>query len=101
MSGLALRSYRFDPAKDFFDAFPFSLTHLVAFMPCRASVNRAAARTLGVLRNMRRHIHAPHLTYEVFGVVCFISCERNALDSFDAFGHHHCRNPLCSATALE
>lgn len=44
-----------------FDSLPFSLTHLVAIMPRRAAVNRAAALTLGVLRNMRCHIRAAHL----------------------------------------
>jgi uncharacterized protein (TIGR03437 family) len=60
------------------DTLPFPLTHLVAFMPRRTSINRAAARTLGVLRNMRRHVHAPHLTHELVGVVCFIGSQRDA-----------------------
>src|SRR5271165_7511243 len=53
MPSLPQRADRLDPAKHFFDSLPFSLTHLIAIMPRRAAINRAAAWTLGVLRNMR------------------------------------------------
>src|SRR6267142_3620696 len=65
MPRLTQHANRLDPAKHFFDAFPFPLTHLVARMPRRATINRATTLTLGVLRNMRSHIHASHLLHEL------------------------------------
>src|SRR5258708_22834908 len=47
MPRLTERANRFDPAKDFFDALPFPLAYLIAFMPRRATINLATARTLG------------------------------------------------------
>src|ERR1035441_552367 len=61
MPSLPQRANRLHPAKHFFDPLPFSLTHLVAIMPRRAAIDRAAALTLGVLRNMRSDIHTAHL----------------------------------------
>src|SRR5260370_38136216 len=71
MPSLLQRANRLDPAKHFFDSLPFSLSHLIAVMPRRAPVNRAATLTLGVLRNMRSHIHSAHFLHEVFRVVPF------------------------------
>src|SRR5437868_12575104 len=77
MPCLPQRTNRFYPAKDFFDAFSFSLAYLIAVMPRRASINRATARTLSVLRDMRRYIHSSHLTHELFRVVGFIGSHGN------------------------
>src|SRR4051794_12759725 len=49
MACLAERANRFDPAKHFFDALPFSLAHFITCMPRRATIDRAAARSLRVL----------------------------------------------------
>ena len=82
-------------------AIIFPLAYWIPFMPRRASINRATARTLGVLRNMRRYIHSAHLTHEVFRIVGFICPHRNALRPFHSFGHQHGRIPLHSAVALQ
>ena len=79
MPGLTQHAHRFHPTKHFFDSLPFPLTHLVALMPRRATINGATALTLGVLRNMRSHIHASHLLHELFGVVPFIGAQRDTL----------------------
>src|SRR5215470_19002727 len=100
MPSLVEDTHRLDPAENLFDPLPFSLTHLATVMSCRASVNRAAARSLVVLRNMRRHIHAPHLLHEVFRIVCFIACQRDALCSLHPFRHQHSRIPLYRAAVL-
>lgn len=56
MPSLVEDTHRLNPAENLFDPLPFSLIHFVTVMPCRASVNRAAARSLVVLRNMRHTI---------------------------------------------
>src|SRR5689334_13419789 len=94
MTSLPQRANRLDPAEHFFNSFPLPLTHLVALMPRRATINRATALTLGVLRNMGSHIHASHLFHEVLGIVSFIGSQRDAFHPVNALHHDHGCMPL-------
>src|SRR5436309_1647487 len=69
MPGLTKHPNRLDPAEHFFDALPFSLTHLVSRMPRRTPIDRTPIWTLLVLRYMRCHVHSPHLLNEVVSIV--------------------------------
>ena len=75
------------PAEDFLDALSHALTDAITGVPRGASIDRAAARTLRVLRDMRCHIHASHLTHEVFGIVAFIGSKRDPLLPRNLFDH--------------
>ena len=55
--GSSHKTYVFQPTKNFFHSFSFSLTDFVAFVSRRTSINRAGVfASVKVLRHMRRYI---------------------------------------------
>lgn len=45
----------------------------------RATIQRAAATAIGVLRHVRRHVSLAHLAHEPARVVAFVGAHRHAL----------------------
>src|SRR5206468_2276061 len=78
----------------FLNSFSFLLTDLVSRMPGSPPVDGAATATLLVLCDMRCHFHAPHLFYEVLGVISFVGANRHALGAFQSLRHEHRRIAL-------
>src|SRR5579884_1446693 len=66
MTQLPHQAHRFQPAEDLFHPFARPLADLVAWVPRRPPVDRAALRLLG---DVRRDIQVAHRADELFGVV--------------------------------
>src|SRR5215469_5718113 len=79
MPRLAQHAHRFQPTVHFFDPLPLALANLVSAMPRRSRVDRAAARTLRVLRYMRRDLLGSHLPHELLGVIPLVRCQRHPM----------------------
>ena len=77
MPRLAQSRYGLDPAKDFFDSFPFALTDHVTFVPRGAGIDRAASPRMFMLCHVRRHRRLFQFGHEVFGVVVLVSAQRH------------------------
>src|SRR5450755_2302695 len=71
--GLLLPGDRLDPAECLLDALADALADNIAAVPGRSPINRRTA-AVGVLRNVRRHLHRAQFVDEVFrqrlGTLC-------------------------------
>jgi len=67
------------PPEALFDSLPLSLADGIAWVPRRASIDRAAATPFVVLRHMRCYPHIPALSHESLRVESFVSAHRYRL----------------------
>src|ERR1700677_3175771 len=74
--GLLLPGDRLDPAESLLDALADALADGIAAVPGRSPINRRTT-AVGVLRNMRRHLHRAQFVDEVFCVVGFVGAKRD------------------------
>ena len=70
-AGLLLTGDRLDPAECLLNALTDALTGGITTVPGRSCVNRRAA-AVGILCDMRRHVHRAQFVDEVFCIVGFV-----------------------------
>src|SRR5450755_963554 len=74
--GLLLPGDGLDPAECLFDALADALADGIAAVPGRSPINRRTA-AVGVLCNMRCHVHRAQFVDEVFCIVGFVGAKRD------------------------
>src|SRR6266536_1410015 len=97
VSGLAQKSYRLQPAKDFFHSFALTLTNFITRVAGSPLIDRASSSFV-VLSHVWRHLAGTQISDKVFGVVSFVTAHSDSFLLRPLCQHQQRRFSFCSAT---